>query len=241
MIELAADSIGKSFGVTRVLSAASLRAMPGRITALFGRNGCGKSTLVRIMAGHMSADHGHIRLGGEVLVRPKAHLLARAGVYYAPDDNALSYWIPLHDQLAGVARFAGTTPSLDAVIERFDLRTLLDREAYGFSTGERKRAAIALAFLRRPAVLLADEPLSGIAPLDRELIVAALRTLADDGTAILVTGHEASDLLAASDLVAWLNGGTLRILGSSAAAQRDHAFRRDYLGLAPARLDAARF
>jgi ABC-type lipopolysaccharide export system ATPase subunit len=114
--------------------------------------------------------------------------------------------------------------------ERWGLTALLDATDTALSGGEKNRAGVALAVLRRPVCLLTDEPLTNSAPKDRERICEALRTLRDRGCALVVTGHEARELLALADRVIWMVAGTTRDLGRTEAALTSHQFRREYLG-----------
>jgi lipopolysaccharide export system ATP-binding protein len=107
---------------------------------------------------------------------------------------------------------------------------LLDRRPPTLSGGERRRAELAAALVRRPTCLVADEPFRGIAPLDAELLTAAYRALAVDGCAVVVTGHEAPTLFDAADRVVWCTDGTTYELGSPEAARRSERFCSEYLG-----------
>jgi ABC-type branched-subunit amino acid transport system ATPase component len=90
--------------------------------------------------------------------------------------------------------------------------------------------SIALAIARRPTVLLADEPLVGLAPVDQEFLAGLLRAMANEGVAVVTTGHDTPVLLSASDVIVWSVAGTTHYLGSPADARRHHQFRREYLG-----------
>ncbi len=230
----AADSIGKSFRGKRVLSAASVWARPRAITVLLGRNGCGKSTLLKIGAGVLAADHGVVRLAGEVWERPRLDRLARRGLFYLPDRELLSRRLTLRQQVSALAwRFPGVEPS--RAFGQLDVTRFLDETSSQLSGGERRRAEVALAVMRRPLCLLADEPLTGIGPSDAAMIAQALRGLAAGGCAVIVTGHEVPDLLDLADDVVWMTAGTTHGLGSAGAAAAHEQFRRDYLGPAATR------
>lgn len=226
---LAADCVGKAFGDRRVLTAATVAAHAGRVTALFGRNGEGKSTLLRIAAGVMAADYGTVRLRGVHVRRPTLPWLARRGVFFLPADGLLSRRIPLGAQVEAVARRFRRGDAAD-VVGRLRLGGLLAARGDALSGGERRRAEVALAVLRAPACLLADEPFQGVAPLDAEMVGRELRALADAGCAVLATGHETATLLALADQVVWMTSGTTYALGAPADAVRHDHFRREYLG-----------
>lgn len=226
----AADSFGKDFGARTVLRSASAWARAGRITVLLGRNGCGKTTLLRAAVGLTRAEYGVVRLGGETLARPRLCELAGLGLFYLPDRGLLSpHWTVGRHLEALTWRFPGADPGGGA--RRLGLDGLLDLRPGEMSDGERRRAEVALAVARRPACLLADEPLGGLAPADRKRVGRALRELAASGAAVLVTGHEVRDLLLLADEVVWMTAGTTHGLGSPREALRHHQFRREYLGL----------
>jgi ABC-type multidrug transport system ATPase subunit len=227
---LEADTIGKAYRGTPVLTTASLRAYRGAITALCGRNGAGKSTLLAIAAGWRQADTGVVRLDGVTWLRPSLPMLAELGVFYLPDRAILSPGIPVGRQLAAVRRRFRSEADIDAVAETLGISSCLDLTPPRLSGGETRRAEIALACVRRPRCLLADEPYRGTSPLDAEAITRALRRLAADGSAIVITGHEVGMLFDAADTVAWCAGGTTREFPSAAAAREDWRFQRDYLG-----------
>ena len=226
---LVADCVAKSFGARRVLSSASLRAVPGELRALLGRNGSGKSTLLRIAVGVSAPDGGSVFLEGRRLARASLPSLARWGLAWWPDEGLLSDAFTVARQLDFFARqFPGG--DVDGAVERLRVRELLGRRPSALSGGERRRVDIAALLVRRPRVLVADEPYRGIAPLDAELLTAALRALATAGCAVIVTGHDAPTLLDAADHVTWCVSGTTHELGPPVRARRDDAFRRDYLG-----------
>ncbi|HEV2131968.1 MAG TPA: ATP-binding cassette domain-containing protein, partial [Longimicrobiaceae bacterium] len=236
---LLADSVGKSYGSRKVLSAASLAVQPGSVTVMLGRNGAGKSTLLKIAAGWIAADHGIVRFRGETYTRPRLHHLAAQGLYYLPTHPSLSPAFSVREHLHAVQRRFGT-PDPAPVIERLQIAPLLDRTPDTLSGGERRRTEVAVALLRRPLCLLADEPLHGIAPRDMEVIGEALRELARGGCGVVATGHEVPSLLALADQVVWVTAGTSYALGSPAEAARDARFRREYLGVAEIEADTPR-
>ncbi len=231
-----ADCVARSFGELRVLSAASLRAVPGELRTLLGRSGAGKSTLMKIAAGWMAPDSGIVRMNGDARLRWTPAELARFGVFYLPDAGALSIALSVGDQLAMLADAfpGGDAPSV--ALQRLGVEQHAAMRPHVLSGGEQRRAEVAAIFVRRPRVLLADEPLRGIAPIDQERILQAFRELAADGCAVVVTGHDVAALLDAADHVTWCTSGTTYELGSPAEAQAHEGFRREYLGLSSAEL-----
>jgi lipopolysaccharide export system ATP-binding protein len=229
---LVADSIARSFNGRRVLSSASLRAVPGEVRALLGRSGAGKSTLMKVAAGWLSPDSGVVRIDDDARLLWTPSALARLGVFYLPDNGALGTAASVVAQLRMIAeRFpGGEAPA--AAMERLGIARFADARPKQLSGGEQRRADVAAVFVRRPRVLLADEPLRGIAPIDQELILAAFRELAAAGCAVVVTGHDVEALLDGSHHVTWCTSGTTYELGVPAAARAHEQFRREYLGRA---------
>lgn len=227
---LLADCVAKSFGRRRVLSSASLRAFPGTVRALLGRNGEGKSTLLKIAVGWMQPDSGTVFFLGEPHERAALARFAHQGLCYLPDGGLLSPMLSVRRQLDFfAARFPGG--DMDRAVETTRMRELLDRHPSSLSGGERRRADLAAALVRRPVCLIADEPYRGLSPLDAELLTNALRSLAESGCAVVATGHEAPTLMAAADHITWCTDGTTYELGGRDAAVSDERFVRGYLGV----------
>ena len=230
---LEADSIGKSSGGRRVLASASLRAPAGSVTALVGANGAGKSTLLAVAAGWRGADTGIVRFDGVSYLSARLATLAACGMFYLPDREILSPGITLRRQLDAIRRRYGSSASVEAVAGDLGLSHCLDALPRRLSGGEMRRAELALAVIRRPKCLLADEPYRGISPLDAELITAVFRRLGAGGCAVVASGHEIGVLSEAADRVVWCADGTTVEYASPALAAADWRFQRGYLGRDP--------
>lgn len=223
------DSIAKRFGQRRVLTAATLSVEPGRITVLFGRNGCGKTTLIRIVTGFLAPDSGNVRFLGRSSGRPRLQAMAAKGLFYIPDRDLLVRGRAVADHFELLARRFGNRRIRDA-IERTGIGDLLERSRERLSGGETRRAELALAIAREPVCLIADEPFHGVAPIDAEIVASTLREMAAHGCALLITGHEVETLLGTGDTVVWMTSGTTHPLGAPQDARRHDQFRREYLG-----------
>jgi lipopolysaccharide export system ATP-binding protein len=226
---LYADSVAKRYGDRHVLRAATIGVHGGRVTALLGRNGCGKTTLLRVIAGEVRPDGGVVHFAGRAWRRPRLHELARAGLFYLPQRGLLTPWRSLRQHLAAVAwHFRGA--AVGQAVERLGMTALLDVPTIELSGGERRRAELAVALARGSACLLADEPFAGLAPVDADAVGSVLRELADGGGAVLATGHEVPSLMGVADEIVWMTAGTTHALGDPAAAAVHDQFRREYLG-----------
>jgi ABC-type multidrug transport system ATPase subunit len=212
-----------------VLTAATLRAVPGELRLLLGRNGIGKSTLMRIAAGLLRADTGVVHFNGQSYLAPTRAQLARAGLLWVPDDDFFARSFSIGRQLTWLQRRFDGAPVREAA-ERFHVADLLNRRVTSLCGGERRRAELAAIHVRSPRCVLADEPLRGVAPVDHDLVLGSLRDIARSGVAVVVSGHDVASLLAFADQVTWVTDGTTYELGPPAAAVRDARFRAGYLG-----------
>lgn len=225
---LEADSIWKAFGGRKVLQSASLRVRPGEVRALLGRNGVGKTTLLRVAAGMTRADSGIVSIDRVRYERPNLAVLSRAGVCFWPTTGFFSDSYAVGRQLEMFRRAYGTgNPA--AVAKRAQLGRALARQPSALSPGERREAEMTAVLIRNPRYLLADEPLQGLSPIGISLLCVDLRTLAESGTGVVITGHQADDILAMADSVTWCESGTTRELGSSCAARKSFDFAQGYL------------
>jgi ABC-type multidrug transport system ATPase subunit len=230
---LEADCVSKRYGERLVLSSASLRARAGLVTGLLGRNGAGKSTLLRILVGSLQPDGGCVRFDGSALLEAQLAPMARRGLFFLPDRDLLHPAVSLGRQLRWLSEHFGTTSQLADVAQRLGVAHVLSSRPRALSGGETRRAEVAMALLRAPRVLVLDEPLRGIAPLDAEVVLDALRALARTGCAVVLTGHELPLLVSSLDAVTWCHAGRTREFGSVAEAMQDFGAQRDFWG--PAR------
>jgi len=224
-----ADSFVKRFGSREVLKSATAWAVPGGVTVLFGRNGSGKSTLIKCALGLLGAESGIVVFDGETYSKPRLHHLARLGLMYVPDRGLLSRRRTLrwHHRLLSLQMQANLRPG---ALGAMGVEGLLNRRKDQMSGGERRRADLSLVLARGPRCLIVDEPLAGLEPGDKEVVSRAIRTLADHGCAVLVTGHDVEALMDLSDDVVWVVGGTTHWLGSPESAREHFQFKQEYLG-----------
>ncbi|HVB32529.1 MAG TPA: ATP-binding cassette domain-containing protein [Gemmatimonadaceae bacterium] len=227
---LRADSIVVTFGDRRVLTAATLRAEAGEVVVLFGRNGAGKSTLLHVAAGLRPATSGAVHFQGEVYLRPSLAHLARHGMFLLPDRDLLSGNLTLRRHMSlFAARF--DRPLIEQAAALVGLTERLDQRADACSGGERRLAEVALAWLRGPTCLLADEPYRDVAPIVGDTLSRVFREMADAGCAVVLSGHDSETLLGIADRVVWCTAGTTYELGDAEHARRDPRFVADYLGM----------
>lgn len=226
---LQADSIGKTFRDRRVLSSACVSAAPGEVVGLLGRTGEGKSTLVRICAGQSRSDSGWVKYKGQICDPPRLSTMASSGVYYLPESGSLARSLTLQGHF-DLFRDRFRLGSADELVDDFDLQGLLGASPDSLSTGERRRAEMALVFYRQPECLLADELFRDLDPITAERVGRVLRILAQNGCAVIVTGHEVRAMAPCLTSIVWLTSGTTYALGRPELAWKNEYFRREYLG-----------
>jgi len=226
---LVADSVAKRFGGRPVLASATLRAFPGEVRALVGRNGIGKSTLLRIACGRLAPDSGTVHFAGRPYLDARHHRLAADGLFYLPIRGLLSRARAVGTQLDMFRRQFNRGLAQDS-LAWLRLDHLLKRTPDQLSGGELRRAEIAAALVRDPKCLVADEPFLGVASKDVELLSEAFRAMARRGCAVVITGHEVPALFSVATCVTWCTAGTTYELGPPDAARTHARFRREYLG-----------
>jgi ABC-2 type transport system ATP-binding protein len=186
------DGLRKRFGSTRALDGMTFTAGPGQVTGFVGPNGAGKSTTIRVVLGLDAPDAGTATIGG----RPYHSLKNPLGhVGSLLDAGALQPSRSARNHLLWLAHSQGLTAGrVDEVIALSGLGSAARRKAGGYSLGMRQRLGIAAALLGDPAVLIFDEPFNGMDPEGIVWMKGFLRSLADQGRAVLVSSHLMSEL-----------------------------------------------
>jgi len=207
------SGLTKSFGELRVLDGVDLD-VPGGITAVLGASGCGKTTLLRLVAGFLEPDAGVIRLGDRVVAgagRPVPPRGRRTG--YVPQEGALFPHLDVAANIAfGLATGRRSAAARRRVEEMLDLvelpRSAAARQPHELSGGQQQRVALARALAPQPDLVLLDEPFSSLdAGLREETGRAVARALrASEATAVLVT-HDQGEALSLADQVAVMAAG----------------------------------
>jgi urea transport system ATP-binding protein len=181
---LKVESIELYYGAAQALRHVSVAAEPGRITCVLGRNGVGKSSLLRAIVGHQPTGAGRVLLDGEDITRLKAYERARRGIAYVPQGREIFPLLTVRENLetgfARLPRMQRTIP--DELFELFPiLKTMLGRRGGDLSGGQQQQLAIARALVTRPRLLVLDEPTEGIQPSIIKDIGRAIRYLRDQG------------------------------------------------------------
>jgi ABC-2 type transport system ATP-binding protein len=197
------------FGAVAAVRGIDLRAEAGRATALLGRNGAGKSTTMRVLAGVIPPTEGIVAVDG-IDVRQDPLAVKRL-TGYCPDVGGLvpraTPWE--HLQLAArLRRLVGWEDRAHDLLERFELGDAAHRVTSGFSHGMGRRLSVILACFHDPSVLLLDEPFDGVDPLGVEATLEVIADARARGAAVLVSTHLRDLAMQACETALVLRGGS---------------------------------
>lgn len=198
-----------AFGEVLAVAGCDLTVPPASSVALVGRNGAGKSTTLRVLAGVLPPTAGVVRVGGiDVAADPDA---ARRLVGYCPDVGGLIPRATPWEHLQLAARLRGLPDGWQErardLLDAFDLAGVADRVTAGFSHGMGRRMSVVLAAFHSPSVLLLDEPFDGVDPLGVEATMALIRATRLGGGSVLVSTHLLELAVAATDEAVVLRQG----------------------------------
>ncbi|HST55429.1 MAG TPA: ABC transporter ATP-binding protein [Solirubrobacteraceae bacterium] len=212
MSRLTITELRKSYDTQPVLSDVNLDVPSGSLTAVLGQSGCGKTTMLRVLAGFERADHGVVKLGPTTLDDASSYVAPeRRGIGYVPQEGALFPNLTVAANVGfGLSRRERRGSAVVDLLELVGLTALGRRFPHELSGGEQQRVALARALARRPALLLLDEPFSSLDAGLRTHMREEVRTLlhAQGVTAVLVT-HDQEEALSLADVLAVLRDGRI--------------------------------
>ena len=162
---LTVERLDVAYGGSQVLWGVDLTVGPGEVLCLMGRNGVGKTTLLKAVMGLQPVRSGRVTFEGADITRWSSDRRARAGIGYVPQGREIFPHLSVHENLRVAQLGCGRTESMDDVLELFPaLRRFLGRKGGVLSGGEQQMLAIGRALLMRPKLLILDEPTEGIQP-----------------------------------------------------------------------------
>ena len=229
-----ARNIHAWYGSSHVLHGVELQIARGQTVGLLGRNGMGKSTLIRTLLGHVAQRQGQISLFGHDASRFKPHQVARLGVAYVPEGRGVFPNLSVRENLVMAARRARPGRpdwSCERVLETFPrLAQRLGHLGAQLSGGEQQMLSIGRALMTQPELIILDEATEGLAPLIVAEIWRVLGEIRNDGIAILVVDRDYRKVLAQADIALVLQKGQV-VLTGAAQSLRASPQLTDFLGL----------
>ena len=211
------QGLTKRYRGATALAGLDLTVEAGQVFGFLGPNGAGKTTTLRILLGLVAATSGRAWLNGRRVPDPTG--LARVGAMI--EEPAFYPWLTGRRNLdllaVSGARLQARGEEVAATLDRVGLTGVADRKVKGYSQGMRQRLGLAAALLRRPTLLLLDEPANGMDPAGIREFRTLLRTLAGDGTTVFLSSHLLAEVEQVCDQVAVLQAGRLVDQGPAAA------------------------
>jgi branched-chain amino acid transport system ATP-binding protein len=232
---IAVSGLNTYYDDSHILRDLSLTLNPGETLGLMGRNGMGKTTLIRSIMGLVRPRSGTIEVAGRDVTGEASFRIARLGLAYVPEGRGIFASLSVLENLAIAERNGvdgGARWTLERALELFP--RLSERRSHRgdqLSGGEQQMLAVARALLTNPRVLILDEATEGLAPLIRAEIWRTVRLVRDSGVATIVVDKTVSELTSVADRVVILVKGQVAFEGSSLALRADPEMMRLHLGV----------
>jgi len=224
------------YGGIHALKGVSLSVDAGEVVTLIGANGAGKTTTLRAISGLVKPSRGSVKFKGEDITSAAAHTIVARGLVHAPEGRGIFSNMTVEENLE-IGAFlrkdpAGIRKDRDRALSLFPrLQERLGQNAGTLSGGEQQMLAIARALLSRPKLLLLDEPSLGLAPQIVALIFKIVKTIAHDGTTILLVEQNAHMALGVANRAYVLEVGEIVLEGPAQDLAKNDEIRKAYLGI----------
>jgi branched-chain amino acid transport system ATP-binding protein len=230
-LALEVDAIHTYYGESHVLHGISLRVDPGEVLAILGRNGMGKTTLIRSIVGFTPPREGHVRYKGVDITRRPPFRMVAMGMALVPQGRRVFPSLSVRENLE-VARHGQGRWSLEQVYALFPrLRERAANRANKLSGGEQQMLAIGRALMSNPELLLLDEPTEGLAPLLVREVGRVIAELKRGGLSILLVEQNLGLAISVADRVHVLSRGQIVHAGTPGELMRDEDVKARYLGV----------
>jgi lipopolysaccharide export system ATP-binding protein len=232
---LQADAVVKIYHGRRVVDAVSIHIGRGEVVGLLGPNGAGKTTTFYMIVGLVRPDAGRILFEGRDVTPLAVCRRARMGMGYLSQEPSVFRKLTVEQNVLAILETlplgrAERRARCAELLERLGLAKLARQKAYTLSGGERRKLEITRALVTSPAVLMLDEPFSGVDPLAVDDIQTIIGGLRDSGLGIVITDHNVRETLAIVDRAYLLHDGKVLREGASEFLINDEVSRNLYLG-----------
>jgi branched-chain amino acid transport system ATP-binding protein len=230
---LALEGVDALYGDSHVLHSVTFSVAEGRVLALLGRNGAGKTTCMNTVIGWLRPRKGAVRLFGEPIERLSPETIARKGVGLVPQGRRVFPTLTVRENLSVAFRkVAASSWNLERVFELFPrLKERTEQHAGSLSGGEQQMLAIGRALMGNPRLLLMDEPSEGLAPLIVAEVGRTIAKLKAQGQSIVLVEQNVRMALELADEAAILNTGRVAFCGPAAQVRENSSLVTQHLGV----------
>lgn len=220
-MNLSVNDLHKSFGEKKVLKGVSFEAEGGKALGLLGRNGAGKTTIIRIIMGVFAADSGEVLLNGEKINRSEINF------GYLPEERGLYPKKVIIDQLIYFGMLKGmsksqASDSADHLLKRLGMTEYRNKRLDTLSKGNSQKIQLAAALISNPDIVILDEPFSGLDPVNASLLKDVIKEIIADGKIVLFSSHQMNYIEEFCDDIAILNGGEIVLSGKINEIKRSY-------------------
>jgi len=223
------------YGASHILHGVNFLVRSGEAVGLMGRNGMGKTTLIRALLGHVKPRRGEVRINGRVMTDAEPHLIARQGIAYVPEGRGIFPNLTVRENLLMAARPGSSGRrdwSYERVLEIFPrLRERLSLGGQQLSGGEQQMLSIGRGLMTNPKLLILDEATEGLAPLIAQEIWRIIGTVRETGIAAVVVDKNFAAVSALTDRNVILVKGRVVFEGSGSALRGQPDLLHRYLGI----------
>jgi branched-chain amino acid transport system ATP-binding protein len=233
MSVLEIHDLGRAFGGIRALAGVSVSVEPGEIVGIIGPNGSGKSTLFNVVTGVHAPDAGRVRLLGRDITGWAPHRIARAGLGRTFQIPGLFVNMTVRQNLLTAAvhgDWKGAPARAGAVLEELDIAHVADDLARTLSGGQQRLVEFGRVLMQDPQLILLDEVTAGVHPRLREIILAAVRRLREQGRTFVVIEHDMELVRTICERVIVMDAGEIVARGTFEEIARDEQVIEAYLG-----------
>ena len=233
MAALSVRNLAKSYGGVRALAGVSFDVAAGEMVALIGPNGAGKTTCFNVLNGQLAPDAGEVLLDGASLAGLAPHEISRRGVGRTFQVAATFGSMTVLENVQTALRAARRPDGAGAAhaLERVGIAGLAGTVCAELAYGDLKRVELAMVLVQRPRLLLMDEPTAGMAPEERDALMALASTLArGENIGVLFTEHDMDVVFGFADRVVALHQGEVIAAGSPETVRANQRLREVYLG-----------
>jgi len=232
---LQVEAVSKVYGKRKVVDQVSLQVDRGEVVGLLGRNGAGKTTTFRMVIGIVKPNGGRIMFRGDAVTRMPIYKRSRKGIGFLPQEKSVFQRLTVEENLLAVLEtrkdvVGDRRARAHEMLAEYGLTKVSSQKAYTLSGGETRRLEICRAMITNPAILMLDEPFSGVDPIAVKELQKFIRGLRDRGIGVLLTDHNVTETLRIVDRAYIINDGKVLADGPPDKLVADPIVRQTYLG-----------